>query len=250
MYNSDTFAEKGGNNVQQTTGTTEDTFIQGVRDCIPTLLGYISIGVAFGVVGVASNLHIFEIFLLSVLIYAGSAQFIFCGLYVAGAPMSAIIVTVFIVNLRHFLMSLTIAPHFVRYSALRNIGFGTLLTDETFGVAVTKLATEKRLGGNWMDGLNSTAYIVWIVSCTVGGMLGAFLPDAQQFGLDFALIAMFAALLVLNMQALQKTKIMHYLQVVGIVCICMYGLMYIVPGHVAVLLSTFIGATIGVWRET
>lgn len=235
--------------MQQTVSETPNTFIQGVKDCIPTLLGYISIGIAFGVVGVASNLTVFEIFLLSVLVYAGSAQFIFCGLYVAGAPMSVIIITVFIVNLRHFLMSLTVAPHFVKYSALRNIGFGTLLTDETFGVAVTKLATEKRLGGNWMDGLNVTAYSVWILSCTVGGLLGGFLPDAQKFGLDFALVAMFAALLILNLQAVHKTKIMHYVTIIGIVAIVLYALLYIFPSHIAVLCSTLIGATIGVWRE-
>ena len=43
----------------------DDSFLQGVRDCLPTLFGYISIGFAFGVVGVASGLHVLEIFLLS-----------------------------------------------------------------------------------------------------------------------------------------------------------------------------------------
>ena len=99
---------------------TVDTFSQGIKDCIPTLLGYISIGLAFGVIGITSDLSVLEIFLLSVLVYAGSAQFIFCGLYVAGAPISIIIITTFIVNLRHFLMSLTVAPHLTHYSTLRN----------------------------------------------------------------------------------------------------------------------------------
>lgn len=229
---------------------TSDTFMQGVRDCIPTLLGYISIGIAFGVVGVASNLTVLEVFLLSVLIYAGSAQFIFCGLYVAGAPVSVIIITVFVVNLRHLLMSLTIAPHLTRYSTLRNVGFGTLLTDETFGVAVTKLAKEKAIGGNWMDGLNVTAYVVWIASCTVGAVVGAYIPSAEQFGLDFALVAMFAALLVLNLQATKKDKLLHYVTLCGIVGVVLYGLLYILPSHLAVVVSTLIGATIGVIRET
>lgn len=229
--------------------TTPNTFKQGVRDCLPTLLGYISIGFAFGVVGVASNLSVFEVFLLSLLVYAGSAQFIFCGLYMAGAPMSAIIITVFIVNLRHLLMSLTVAPHFTQYSALRNIGFGTLLTDETFGVAVTKLAKEKQLGGNWMDGLNVTAYVVWVAVCTLGGLLGAFLPDAERFGLDFALVAMFAALLILNLQVVARTQLMQYVTLIGIVGLLLYGLLHIMPSHMAVLVSTLIGATIGVLRE-
>lgn len=55
----------------------EDHFIKGVKDSLPTLFGYISIGIAFGVVGIASNLNTLEITLLSILVYAGAAQFIF-----------------------------------------------------------------------------------------------------------------------------------------------------------------------------
>jgi len=228
---------------------TVDTFLQGVKDCIPTLLGYISIGIAFGVVGIASDISVLEIFLLSVLVYAGSAQFIFCSLYVAGAPVSAMIVTIFIVNLRHLLMSLTVAPYFTKYSALRNIGFGTLLTDETFGVAVTKIGKEGRLGGHWMDGLNVTAYTVWIASCTLGGIVGQWLPDPQVWGLDYALVAMFVALLILTLGNVPKTKLRHYLKLVAYMAICMYILSYFVPGHLAVLISTLVVATIGVVTE-
>lgn len=128
----------------------EDSFLQGIKDCIPTLLGYISIGLAFGVVGSASGLKLFEIALLTILVYAGSAQFIFCALILSGTPASAIIFTIFIVNLRHFLMSLTLAPNFTNYSVIRNIGFGTLLTDETFGVAITKIMRTKKISGKWM----------------------------------------------------------------------------------------------------
>lgn len=227
----------------------EDSFLQGMKDCIPTLLGYISIGFAFGVVGITSDLSILEIFLLSVFVYAGSAQFIFTGLYMAGAPMSVIIITTFIVNLRHFLMSLTVAPSLTRYSALRNIGFGSLLTDETFGVAVTKIGREKHLGGRWMDGLNLTAYSTWIASCVVGGLVGNWIPNANAWGLDYALVAMFIALLVLNLVSVGKKKLMHYLKLVG----CVFGILYIfsyfMPSHLAVLFATVIVATIGVVTE-
>jgi len=236
-------------NVNVNRQVTKNSFVQGFKDCVPTLLGYISIGLAFGVIGVTSNLSILEIFLLSVLIYAGSAQFIFCGLYMAGAPMSIIIITTFIVNLRHFLMSLTIAPYLTRYSALRNVGFGSLLTDETFGVAVTKIAREKYLGGRWMDGLNLTAYLSWISACTIGGLLGKWIPDAHTWGLDFALVAMFIALLVLNLVDVGKTKLMHYLKLIGCIFGILYILSYFMPGHLAVLFATVIVATIGVMTE-
>jgi len=229
--------------------TAVDSFAQGIKDCIPTLLGYISIGVAFGVIGITSNLSVLEIFLLSVLVYAGSAQFIFCGLYVAGAPFSIIIITTFVVNLRHVLMSLTVAPHLTHYSPLRNIGFGTLLTDETFGVAVTKVMKDKQLGGNWMDGLNLTAYLTWIVSCTMGGIVGKWLPNAENWGLDFALLAMFVALLVLNLSGVGKSKLLHYIKLISIMAILLYSLLYVLPGHLAVLIATLLVATIGVLTE-
>ena len=229
--------------------STPDTFLQGVKDCIPTLLGYISIGVAFGVVGIASGISVLEVFLLSVLVYAGSAQFIFCGLYLAGAPVTAVIVTIFIVNLRHLLMSLSIAPYFTKYTTLRNIGFGTLLTDETFGVSIVTAGKEKRLGGKWMDGLNVTAYTTWIAACTLGGVVGQWLPDPEKWGLDYALVAMFIALLVLTLASVPKTKIMHYVKLIAVMMLCMYALLYFMPGHLAVLISTLVVATIGVATE-
>lgn len=230
----------------EATHSPNDSFIQGIKDCIPTLLGYISIGLAFGVVGSASGLSVLEIALLTILIYAGSAQFIFCALLLTNSPASAIIVTIFVVNLRHLLMSLTIAPHFTRYSTLRNVGFGTLLTDETFGVAVTKQMQTGKLYGKWMDGLNITAYLFWILSCVAGAFLGQWVANPEKWGLDFALIAMFVALLVLQLSSVGKNKIMHYLMLIGYMIVIMYGLSYLVPSHVAVLLATVIVATIGV----
>ena len=179
----------------------------------------------------------------------GSAQFIFCGLYMAGAPVTIIILTTFIVNLRHFLMSLTVAPYFKNHSVLRNVGFGTLLTDETFGVAVTKIAQENRLGGKWMDGLNITAYFTWVASCTIGGLIGKWLPDAESWGLDYALAAMFIALLVLTLASSPRNQVLRYVKLIVIMAITLYALLYFMPGHLAVLVATLIVATIGVMTE-
>lgn len=227
----------------------EDRFLFGVRDSLPTLLGYISIGIAFGVVGISSNLNLLEITLLSIFIYAGAAQFIFCGLYLVGTPISIIILTTFIVNLRHLLMSLSIAPSFTSQSLLRNIGFGTLLTDETFGVAVTKRIQTNTLGPKWMDGQNITAYLAWIASSIIGAVIGNWIPDAQAWGLDFALVAMFVALLVLSLASTARSKLIHNLQLIGYMVIIIYFSLYFVASHIAVLIGTIVVATIGVVTE-
>lgn len=225
------------------------SFMQGLKDCLPTLLGYISIGMAFGIVGVASQLSILEVALLSIFVYAGSAQFIICALLLTNAPLTAIIFTTFVVNLRHLLLSLTLAPYFTQYSVMKNIGFGALLTDESFGVAITKAVGTKKLDDKWMNGLNITAYCSWILSCTIGAILAQWISDPYVLGLDFALPAMFVALLVLQLQHVVRRKLMHHLQLIFYMVISMIILSYIVPTYIAVIFSTIIVATLGVMTD-
>mgnify|MGYP001235034329 CR=1 FL=1 len=111
------------------------TFWGGVKDCDPTLLGYLSIGIAAGVVGATEGLSMLQIGLLSVFLYAGSAQFIVASMIGAGSSAIAIIGTIFFVNLRHLLLSAAISPLFRQYSWKKNLLLGAQLTDETFAVA-------------------------------------------------------------------------------------------------------------------
>lgn len=225
------------------------SFSQGVKDCVPTLIGYISIGIAMGIVGAASNLSILEIGLLSALVYAGASQFIICALLVSGSPISVIVFTTFIVNLRNFLLSMTLAPHFTQYSLMKNVGIGALVTDESFGVAINKIAKMETINDKWMNGLNVTAYIFWILSCILGAIFGKWISDPEVFGLDFSLTAMFLALLVLQMQNIEKGKMKFYLSLIVYVVVLMVVLCMIVPSYIAIILTTVIVATIGVVKD-
>ena len=82
----------------------EDSFIKGVKDCIPTLLGYLSIGIAAGVIQKTAGLSITEITLISLILYAGSAQFIAAGMIAASSSLTAIIITIFFVILEKFIL--------------------------------------------------------------------------------------------------------------------------------------------------
>ncbi|MDA7027520.1 AzlC family ABC transporter permease [Bacillus sp. CLL-7-23] len=222
------------------------SFVQGIKDCVPTLLGYTSIGFAFGVVGVSSNLSVAEIALLSALVYAGAAQFIICSMLVTNSPISAIILTTFIVNLRHFLLSASLAPYFSKYSLLKGLGIGLFITDESFGVASNKIIKSGQLYDRWMYGLNLTAYICWVISCVTGALCGNWISHPEQYGLDNALIAMFAALLVLQLDSVAPSKLTHYLRLVLYMVIAMLVLSLFISTHLAVILATIIVATIGV----
>jgi len=228
----------------------EESFIQGVKDCIPTLLGYLSIGFAAGVVGKTSGLSIADITLMSLLIYAGSAQFIFAGMIAAQGSATAIIFTIFFVNLRHLLLSAALSPYFRHLTPLKNMLIGSLLTDETFGVAISQTANKKYISEKWMHGLNITAYLNWILANIAGAFFGQWITNPQKFGLDFALPAMFIGLLVLLMVSRAKIAIDIVVAISAVVIVV--GVSLVSSGSVGIIVATVIASTIGMvvekWR--
>lgn len=221
------------------------TFREGIQACVPTMLGYLGIGFAAGVVEKGVGMSLLEILLVSMLVYAGSGQFIICGLLAIGAPTSSIIFTVFLVNLRHFLMSLSVTPYFRGNSLLSNIGLGTLLTDESYGVLTTALHEGRTVTSAWTHGLNVAAYLTWIVANLLGGLLGQFIPNPERFGLDFALTAMFLGLWVFQVELPLKKRTRQSLKVLGAVIVSLLVLMRLATGELAVIVATLIGCLVG-----
>ncbi|WP_088808977.1 MULTISPECIES: AzlC family ABC transporter permease [unclassified Listeria] len=224
----------------------ELTFLDGVKACLPTVLGYVGIGIAAGVVGKASHLSFLEITLLSALVYAGAAQFIICGLLLLQSPISAFVTTTFLINSRHFLMSMATAPSFKKDSILHNIGIGALLTDESFAVAMNQIGNKKSINVMWMHGLNVTAYATWILACLFGAIIGSWLPNPEMFGLDFALTAMFIGLLYLQLISDKSKKIKTSLLVMATVMLLVFLFMRFMTPELAVLSATLLGCLIGV----
>ncbi|RAL24030.1 AzlC family ABC transporter permease [Thermoflavimicrobium daqui] len=223
------------------------SFLQGVKDCIPTVLGYFSIGIAAGVVQKTAGFTILEITLISLLLYAGSAQFIVAGMYTAGASISAIIFTIFLVNLRHLLMSAALSSYFRHLPFWKNVLIGSQLTDESFAVASNELSNKSKVNEYWMFGLNFTAYINWCLANVVGGILGDWIPQPEKFGLDFALPAMFIGLFVLQILSRRKFSLDTLVTISSVVVAI--GASYFFSDSTSVMIATIIAATIGMWIE-
>lgn len=225
------------------------TFKEGVIACIPTILGYFGIGLAAGILGKSSGLSVLSIVLMSAIIYGGSSQFIIIGMLVTNSPASAIIFTTFLVNARHFLMSLSVAEYFKDFPIGKSIGIGTLLTDESYGVLMNPIMNGKNVSFAWVNGLNMTAYLVWILSTLLGGLLGNLIPNPNQFGLDFALIAMFIGLVILQIDGELKTNTTKTILILLTVAFSLYIFSNLMTIELSVLAATLLGCGIGVFLD-
>lgn len=161
----------------------------------------------------------------------------------AAHPISAIVFTIFFVNSRHLLLSAALAPYFQNQTTKQNIITGALLTDETFGVAITNALNKKHLNYKWMLGLNLTAYLNWALANVAGGFFGQWISSPEKYGLDFALPAMFIGLLILQMTSQKKyfVNIIVGISAMGIVILSSY----IFPGSAGVIIATIVASTIG-----
>jgi len=220
------------------------SFQAGIKACLPTVLGYLGIGFSAGIVGRAAGLSPLEIGLMSILIYAGAAQFIITSLLLLNSPFSAIILTTFIVNSRHLLMSMTLAPRVKSRHFFDRFGIGALLTDESFAVAMNT-SLKRPLDAPFMHGLNITAYLSWIASTVLGALVGSWFPDPERFGLDFALTAMFIGLLYLQFESERSRIALNGLLLILVFLLLYISMRYLSP-ELAVLFATMIAASIGV----
>lgn len=211
----------------------ERSFLQGARAALPVVLGYLGIGLAAGVVERAAGLGYAEIALLSTVLYAGSAQFVLTSMLSLGAGTAAIVPTVFFLNLRHLLLSAALAPKLRGVPAWKNALLGLQLTDETFVVA----ASQPRLSPAWMAGLNVAAWSTWAAANLAGAALAGQAGDVRALG--FALPAMFAGLLVLQMKGRRSLAVALVAAASGL------ALQAAVPGPWAVVGATLAGATFG-----
>src|SRR5512135_2810064 len=107
-------------------------FLAGAKATFPLIVGAIPFGIIFGALAAASGLSFAATAAMSAFVFAGSAQFIAVGLVAAGTGWPFIVLTTFVVNLRHMLYSATLAPHVKRLPQRWKIPLAFWLTDETF----------------------------------------------------------------------------------------------------------------------
>ncbi len=175
--------------------------LAGTVRAVPIMLGYLPIGFAFGVLATTAGLNLAGAAGMSLFLFAGSAQLIAVGMIDAGATIAAITTTVFMVNLRHLLMSAYLAPHLGHLKPWQQAIFSYEITDESFAVHSNHFRKHGVPRAIELFSLNHSAHLAWIFGTILGAWLGGmFSFDNAAFGIDYALPAMFIALLVMQIE--------------------------------------------------
>ena len=216
-------------------------------------MGYLPIGFAYGVLATNAGLSPRNVVLMSLITYAGASQFIAAGLFAAGASPASIVLTTFVTNLRHLLMTASLAPHLSGWRWPRLALFGYHVTDETFAVHAARLASEPVHPVEAFC-INVAAQAAWVSGSWLGVLGGQILPDPRPWGLDYALPALFVALLVLQIrppdpERADRRHIRRLILIAGAsgLAAVLLSLSGLAPWDV--ILATLLGATLGVFLD-
>lgn len=167
----------------------------GARDAlttvVPSILAY---GAVWGGLARQAGLSLGEIVAMCLLVSAGTAQFVALPMLAAGAPAALLVLTTYIVNLRHYLMAAGLAPYFAGLSRGRLALLAHGISDEAYALTLARFARHPASVAYFV-GCAATVYLAWYAGTLGGALVGGRIPRPERFGLDFAFPAVFLAIL-------------------------------------------------------
>lgn len=196
-------------------------FVYAFKQSVPVMLGYIFLGIAFGLMLQNAGYHFIWAFLISLFVYAGSMQFVLVTLLTGGASLLHTAMMTLFINGRHIFYGLSFVEKFKK-SGKYYPYLVFSLTDETYsvlcGLKVPEGMDEKKVSFY----ISALDHSYWIIGSTVGALLGQLLTF-HTAGIDFSMTALFIVI-VLNqwMENKQHTPAIIGM-LAGILCLLLFG---------------------------
>jgi 4-azaleucine resistance transporter AzlC len=169
--------------------------LRGARLGLPIFLGYVPVGAAFGLAATAAGFTVAQATACSALVLAGAGQFIGLAALTASGSLAAALIATAVVNLRYVLFAATISPHLRTVPRWHQALLAFTLTDETFAINIGD-ARAGRAERFSMLGVGAVSWVGWTLGTLLGAAAGSAIGDPSKWGVDFAMPAMFVALLV------------------------------------------------------
>lgn len=177
------------------------TVTHAFKITIPVLFGYLAIGIPFGLMLVSAGYPWWLAPVMSVLMYAGAGQYMAVALFSARAPYSVIAVTMLLLNIRHIVYGLSLITPFKGTGKWKPYLIFAL-TDETYALMTGCSVPRGVSAGTFYGTIALLNHSYWITGSIIGAVAGSLIPFSLD-GVDFALTALFAVLLI---DQVQKSK--------------------------------------------
>lgn len=201
---------------------------------LPVLMGYLSIGIAFGLMLERAGYNFIWAFFMSLTIYAGSGQYLGVELLATAAALADVAILILLINFRHLVYGLSMLEKF-RGMGLRKLYMIFSLTDETYALLSS---VEPPVGVDPKRLYFSIAlldHVYWITGSVIGGVAGALLP-IDITGIDFAMTALFVVIAVDQWRAYRT----HLPAVLGagvtLLCLLAFGSNMLLPALAIIVL--------------
>jgi len=219
----------------------KEVFLNALKMTIPVFLGYIPLGIAFGLLLSSAGYHWIYAFLMSLFVYAGSAQFLTVALLAAGAGITEFAVATLLLNLRHSFYGLSMLEKFSNLGRVK-LYLIFALTDETYALLTTAEIPPGSSKSNFYFYIAALNHLYWIIGSVTGAILGSFL-NLNLEGMSFVLTALFVVLTI-EQYLTSKVRFPFITAVVA----GTFSLIFFGPQNI-LLTSTVIGSMILIARE-
>lgn len=215
---------------------------EGLKSAIPCMIGVVPFGLAYSILAVKNGLTLPQTVFMSLIVFAGSAQFMAVEMIGNHISSAMIIISTILINLRHLLMGISLTQHLknVKSKHLALISFG--MADETYAVSINEFNENKDKPNKhyFYIGVALGMYVVWALSTVVGSILGQYINDPLAWGLDYAMPATFACIII------PQIKNFEYIMVVIVsAVVTVLGYMYL-PGKWYIIVATLVATGAGV----
>lgn len=199
------------------------TFRVALQRTLPVLAGYLALGTAFGLLLNGIGLGVFWAAAMSILVYAGSAQFLAVSLIAGGTSLPQVALLTFLLNFRHFFYGLSMVD---RYQGMgRRKGYLIFaLTDETYALLAAGLPPARVDPADYYFAVSLLDHCYWVAGSVLGATVGTLITF-DTTGVDFAMTALFV---VLAVEQWKQVKSKGHAPALcglccGVVCLLIFG---------------------------
>ena len=214
-------------------------FIAGSVDALPLVLAAAPVAIIYGALALANGLSAEATLGMSLFVFAGSSQFIAASLVGTDLSIWVIILTTFVVNLRHALYSTHLMGHFAHLPTAKRAPLAFIMTDEAFATTVNRLNQAGSQGLlSYYTGAALCLYVLWAIFTALGIFAGQAIPSLGDWGLEVAMAVAFTGVVVASL----SDRAQWACAATAGVCMCFT---YSWPNQLGLLFSAFVAIGVG-----